>query len=394
MRNGFISILFLITLIALAAPTRKQLTLFKNDVATVRQTLKSGKNLEKSEATVRRYLADTLFRYDSVHLQHLLCDVLKRAYEVGNEKMYLHQPADTVCLIKTGKRMFLACERLDSLDASPRKRNSEYLLPYRTNIFMGGIFFMRKRSWTEAWECFDIYLQCPRQPLFSGQHLSESDSTTYRVAFLSLVTAHRLDSLPLAFRYADKAVRSRQSEKAYEILSDMSLAHGDTLSARKYLSEGFQAFRLSPYFYPHLLNLLCSQKKFDAALQLSDTAIVADSLNPTFLQGKHLVLMNLQRFDEAIEWGNRTIAVSDSLDTPYYNIGYIYYQRARRALSKLSRPYRQRLRDAQKQYRLLLHYIERYRAMRPDDAKRWKPILYDAYLNLNMGKEFSEINKQ
>ncbi|MBQ4042226.1 MAG: hypothetical protein II626_06290, partial [Prevotella sp.] len=89
MRNGFISILFLITIIALAAPTRKQLTLFKNDVATVRQTLKSGKNLEKSEATVRKYLADTLFQYDSIHLQHLLCDVLKRAYEVGNEKMYL-----------------------------------------------------------------------------------------------------------------------------------------------------------------------------------------------------------------------------------------------------------------------------------------------------------------
>jgi hypothetical protein len=37
--------------------------------------------------------------------------------------------------------------------------------------------------------------------------------------------------------------------------------------------------------------------------------------------------------------------------------------------------------------------MERYRQLRPDDAKRWKPILYDAYLNLNMGKEFSEINQ-
>ena len=385
--------MFLITIIALAAPTRKQLTLFKNDVATVRQTLKSGKNLEKSEATIRKYLADTLFQYDSIHLQHLLCDVLKRAYEVGNEKMYLKQKADTVCLIKTGKRMFLAYERLDSLDATSRKRYSEYLLPYRTNIFMGGIFFMRKKSWTEAWECFDIYLQCPDKSLFSQQHLSVNDSTTFRVAFLSLVTAHHLDSLPLALKYADKAVRSRQSEKAYELLSEMSLARGDSLHAHKYLREGFMSFRRSPYFYPHLLNLLCSERKFDEALEVSDTAIAADSLNAVFLQGKHLVLMNLQRYNEAIEWGNKAVAANDMLDTPYYNIGYIYYQRSQRALSKLSRPYRQRLRDAQKQFRLLLPYMERYRQLRPDDAKRWKPILYDAYLNLNMGKEFSEINQ-
>lgn len=393
MKKLHLFILLISTLLALAAPTRKQLTLFKNDLATVKGTLKSGKNLEKSEATVRKYLADTLFRYENVRLQHTLCDVLKRAYEVGNEKMYLRQKTDTVCLVQTGKRMFRAYECLDSLDSLPRKRNADYLLPYRTNIFMGGIFFMRRRAWTEAWECFEIYLQCPRQSLFAYHHLPENDSTTYRVAFLSLITAHRLDSLPLALRYADKAVQSRQSEKAYEILSEMSLAHGDTLSAHRYLSQGFQHFKCSPYFYPHLLNLLCSQGQYLEALQVSDTALTADSLNATFLQGKHLVLMNLQRYNEAIEWGNKAIAVNDSLDTPYYNIGYIYYQRSQRALNKLSKPYRQRLREAQKHFRSLLPYIERYRQLRPDDSKRWRPILYDAYLNLNMGKEFSEIDK-
>lgn len=388
----YISILILFSITALAAPTRKQLTLFKNDVATVRQTLKTGKNLEKSEATVRHYLADTLFNTD-VRLHQLLCDVLKKAYEVGNEKMYLHQKTDTVCLVNTGKRMFLAYEKLDSLDSSARRRNAAYLLPYRTNIFMGGVFFLRRKAWSDAWECFDIYLQCPHTSLFSESGLTEDDRTTRRVAFLSLVTAHRLGSLPLALRYAPLSVQSKHGEKAYEILSEMSINHADTLHALQFLREGFSKYRTSPYFFTHLTDILCSEGKYQEALNVCDSALVADSLNVAFLQGKHIVLMNMKRYDESIEWGRKAIEQNDSLDTPHYNIGYIYYKRAHKSLGKLSKPYRQRLREAQKSFRLLLPYMERYRALRPDDVKRWKPILYDTYLNLNMGKEFSEISK-
>ena len=31
--------------------------------------------------------------------------------------------------------------------------------------------------------------------------------------------------------------------------------------------------------------------------------------------------------------------------------------------------------------------------MRPDDKDRWAAALYNIYLNLNMGKEFEEIDK-
>ena len=393
MKRLFVFILILIPIIALATPTRKQLTQFKNDVATVRGTLKSGKNLEKSETTVRKYLADTLFSHEEVSLQRLLCDVLKKAYEVGNEKMYLKQQTDTVCLVRTGRRMFVAYERLDTLDSSVRKRNAAYLLPYRTNIFMGGVFFLRKKAWKEAWECFDIYLECPRKSLFADSDLQEDDGVTRRVAFLSLVTARHLNSMPMALKYADKAVESRHGEKAYEILSEMAMDHGDTLNARRYLTEGFDRHRTSHYLFSHLVDMLCLERQLDRALAVCDTALSCDSVNAEFRQGKHIVLMNMKRYDESIAWGKKAIEADESLELPYYNIGYIYYQRAQQALKKLNKPYRQRLREAQKCFRLLLPYMEQYRKMRPDDSKRWKPILYDAYLNLNMGKEFSEINK-
>ena len=43
-------------------------------------------------------------------------------------------------------------------------------------------------------------------------------------------------------------------------------------------------------------------------------------------------------------------------------------------------------------YRSALPYIQKYRALMPDDKQRWGLPLYTIYLNLNMGKEFDEID--
>ena len=37
--------------------------------------------------------------------------------------------------------------------------------------------------------------------------------------------------------------------------------------------------------------------------------------------------------------------------------------------------------------------MEKYRQLVPDDNARWAPALYRIYLNLNMGKEFEEIDR-
>ena len=37
--------------------------------------------------------------------------------------------------------------------------------------------------------------------------------------------------------------------------------------------------------------------------------------------------------------------------------------------------------------------MERYRELRPDEKEKWAAALYNIYLNLNMGKEFLEIDR-
>ena len=60
-------------------------------------------------------------------------------------------------------------------------------------------------------------------------------------------------------------------------------------------------------------------------------------------------------------------------------------------MKKTGVTYKQRLKNAQRYYRLCLPYMERYRKLRPQDTTLWYPILYDAYLNLNMGEEFDSL---
>ena len=38
-------------------------------------------------------------------------------------------------------------------------------------------------------------------------------------------------------------------------------------------------------------------------------------------------------------------------------------------------------------------YLEKYRQLEPDQTDKWALPLYTIYLNLNLGKEFDEIDK-
>ena len=117
-----------------------------------------------------------------------------------------------------------------------------------------------------------------------------------------------------------------------------------------------------------------------------------DSLNPLFLYAKHNILMYDKSYDAALKYGKKVLLQNDSLSAPNYNIGYIYYLRAQEALADKDKSVRQRMKEAQKQYKKSLPYMERYRALEPEDIQRWRPILYEIYLNLNMGDKFREIN--
>lgn len=375
---------------------------YRADIDNVRDALKKGRDLEKNENLVRRYLADSLFCNDiSLHL--LLAEVVKKAYEAGNEKMYLKQTVDTAGFFNTGRRMFLACETLDSLDARPndkgivnpayRKKNAEFLAPYRENVFEGARFFYVHERWQEAWDCIDTYLDCHNQPLFSNVCLDNSNNTY--AAYISMMAGVKMESLQCALKYAEIGMdyESRR-EASYEILADLCHKKGEEAMYLNYLKRGFELNPLSSYFYPRLFDYYEVKADNDSAMFYIDRVLELDSLNELCLLAKHTLLMDMEKYDSALEYGLRLLALNDSVAEPNYNVGYIYYLKAQKAATEKGKTYRQRQKDAQVWYRRLLPFMEMYRNIKPDGKQRWKPILYDAYLNLNMGEEFAEIENE
>ena len=146
------------------------------EISQAQSYIKSRSNLDKAESSMRELLKDSANRRN-MKVWLTLSNVMHAQYELANEKLYLKEKYDTAAFFNITRRMFLVDEGLDSLDAEPnkkgrvkpkyRKKNSTYLDRYRQNLYYGGIFFIRQRDYSSAYELFDTYIDCRRQPLFS-----------------------------------------------------------------------------------------------------------------------------------------------------------------------------------------------------------------------------------
>ena len=178
------------------------------------------------------------------------------------------------------------------------------------------------------------------------------------------------------------------------MLSNLSLIKGDSVSYIEYVTDGFKKYPTSAYFFPRLIDYYTNKGDYASSEKYVDEALKKDSTNNLFMLAKHTVLMSTEQYEDALRYAYRLVQKNDTLPILNYNIGYIYYQKAQQALKQTGKPYRTRMKEAQKYYKFLLPYMEKYRKSAPEERSRWYSILYDAYLNLNMGKEFNELEKE
>ena len=101
-------------------------------------------------------------------------------------------------------------------------------------------------------------------------------------------------------------------------------------------------------------------------------------------------LLNLERYDESVRISERLIADCDTMPEPYYTIGSAYLNQALTMETGVkARDNKTKIREF---YIKARPYMEAYRKLAPNEKKKWAPALYRIYLNLNMGKQFEEID--
>lgn len=375
----------------------------RKELAQARSYLKSGNNLDKAEKTVADLLArDSVCRTKAkVHM--LLYQIVKKQYDIGNEKLYLKEKYDTAALFDLTKRMFTVLERFDSIDAMPdrhgssspeyRRRNAAELAGYRPNLYNGGAYHVRKGKYDAAFSFYDMYIDCGRQPLFEGYDYTASDPRMTEAAYWAAYCGYRLDSAEMIMKHYDMALRD--TSRMRQLLRFKAAAcrkRGDTQGYVAALREGFGRFPRYQYFFPRLMDHYTGHNMLDSALVVADRALAVDGRNKLFLMAKSTVLLNMGRNEDCVETSDMLIGINDSLPEPYFCAATAYLNMALAVENGggPSKKVKDRIREL---YTKACPYMEKYRELAPGEKDKWAPALYRIYLNLNMGRKFEEMDR-
>ena len=371
----------------------------KKELNQARSYIKSGKekDLENAEKLMTDLLKDQKNK-DNKKIYLTWFDAVRGLYAQANERMYLKQKQDTATFFKLNQRMFTILETLDSLDMRPdakgkinieyRQKHAELLNTYRPNLFSAGTFHLRKGEFKQAYDYFEFYIDCARQPLFTEQDYAQNDKRMPEAAYWATYCSYRLQDAVLTLRHRKLALRdSSKISFTYQYMAEARRWLNDQELYLKTLEAGFRQNPTFSYFFPRLIDAYSQKKQYDKALTITDSVLTVCDSCELYLFAKSTILYRLQRYGECIKVSDQVIAINPNQAEAYFNAGTAYLNIA---LKLDERKDKKQLRQL---YQKARPYMERYRQLMPAEKDKWGPALYRIYLNLNMGKQFDEVDR-
>ena len=369
----------------------------RRQIGDARTILKSGKNLDKAEKLMTDLLKDSA-NLENPRIYDVWLEAVEKQYGQMNEQMYKKEVVDTAKLFTLTKRMFTIAERLDSLDMLPdkkgkvnlqyRKANSEKLMTYRPNLFFGGAYYVRKSDFDKAFDLFETYIDCNQQPLFEAQDLMNTDARMGEAAYWASYSGYRMNDPVKTLRYLELA--RRDTAKLESTLLYAAEAWRMLKDETQYQAMLWEGFRLNPhssYFFPRLIDSYTARGNYEQGLAVTNEALKSDSLNQLFLFAKSTMQLNLGQYAECLKTSEQLINMNCEMADAYYNAGTACLNIVLKMDSRMHK------KQIKRMYQRALPYMEAYRRLAPQEKDRWAPALYRIYFNLNMGKQFDEIDK-
>ena len=366
----------------------------RKQIGEARTYLKSGKNFDRAEKLMTDLLKDSANR-ENKRIYEIWFQSVQKQYDQANEKFYMKKQQDTAQFFSIVRRLFTISFRMDSLDARPDKKGkvdpelrkdvARDMMRYRSNLFFGGSYFVRKGDFKKAFDYFETYIDCRRQPLFAGYDFSQ-EVRMAEAAYWATYSGYRMKEPIMALRYRNLALQdsTKRSWTLQYIAESWKSLKDDSMYVAT-LWQGFNDYPISSYFFPRLMDSYQNQP--EKALEVANLALKADSTNRLFLFAKSVVLLKLEKFAESLDYSDRVIKRYPDMAEAYYNAGTAYVNIALRM-----DPMRHK-KQIRKMYQNAMPYMEKYRVLAPDGQNKWGPALYRIYFNLNMGKQFDEIDK-
>ena len=374
----------------------------KKEISQVKQMIKKSNNLNQAEQIMRDLLKDSA-NINNDKVWNTLFDVLNKKYLNGNEALYLKRPCDTTLFYNNIAEMFKVAIGFDSIQVKANKPQKEInksrekyanmLLSTRANLFNGGVFFIRKKDYNNGFDLLSLYITTAQHAIFSSYNLPQKDKYLPEAAYWTVFCGYKTQDANKALCYASLALTdSTHHANTLQYLADTYKMNRDTIRYEQTLKEGFDKYPVSPFFFSRLIAFYASEDNYAEGLNLVERAFAIDSLNRSFRFAKSSILYHLKRYDQSIDICKSLLAEKDTTSGILLNIGLSYFNKAEDLSLKVGNVGKNKSK-INSLYAKALGYLEEYRKREPQDKDKWAVALYTIYLNLNMGKEFEEIDK-
>ncbi|MCQ2222379.1 MAG: hypothetical protein MJZ35_01180 [Bacteroidaceae bacterium] len=328
-----------------------------------------------------------------------------------NLKAYLNQKYDTAQFFNTLLKASQYALKSDSVDAVPdakgkqrlsyRSKNRDILLKYRSNVYNGGRFFLRRNEYQKALPYFQIFLALREAEMMQDVDIIQLDGIYPQICLYAMLSAYNLQLPQTALLYIDESM-SEVNGVSLALLQEYKVrchaALKDTVNWVKDLKEGCSSYPKHDYFFTSLAEYYENEHMYDEGLALADTLLKKVPGGKLYYYAKSLFYLHKEKWNDCIEMCDSTLA-RDSLNTnAIYNKGLSYMNLAMETEENMDQDIRKARNKKEKEkiaafYKLARPPFEQLRQLLPEDKERWGRPLYRIYLNLNLGKEFAEIEK-
>ncbi len=321
---------------------------------------------------------------------------------VENRNAYLRQKYDTAALFNHLLHMYEKCDQCDSVDIIPNKnghsnpkyakKTSALRKKHAKNMYSAITFFLDKKDYAQTYKFIDKYYTSFydfQKPIFP--HLAYQATLCAYYCEDHLSTLKYIDSAIEYAAYEEKPILQEYKCKTYEALNNDSARVSE-------LAKGVNRFPYVDYFFVNLVEWYKNQKMIDEGMNLADSLIIICGSRPIYWYAKSKLMLTANNYEKCIEYSDSTIHLDNNYLEAHYNQAISYLNLAvifqESACQDIKDPQfqldRQHIQHLYQQARPNAEFL---RKANPENPSQWAPLLYRIYLNLNMGKEFDEIEK-
>lgn len=298
-------------------------------------------------------------------------------------------------------------EKADELDQLPdakgkvkpkyRKDMSSVLRANYNHLINGGAFYFDKKDYQKAFNFFEQYLTTPDMPMFLDEPLiAEADTNYLKIKFYAGLSASQMENHKTAIAlYEELKEADYNPRETYQYLAYEYDMEKDTVNFIKILRDGADKFPGDSYFLLNLINQYIYTNQKDAAVDYLQKAIAQKSDDVQL----YIVLGSLyeekKEEEKALETFKKALALDSESAETQANIGRLYFNRGvelRAIANEITdqKKYTEALEVSNAKFREALPFFEKANKLKPEEED-YLVALKGIYYNLNMGKEYDEI---